>query len=74
MTNLTGRQRGGVPLAQLLLWLPVVLCGLVALVLAGGWLWPALQRLQLAEGELDQLAEQRRRLPLLRAQLDKLNR
>jgi type IV pilus assembly protein PilO len=74
MTNLTGRQRGGVPRAQLLLWLPVVLCGLVALVLAGGWLWPALQRLQLAEGELEQLEEQRRRLPLLRAQLDKLNR
>lgn len=73
MTNLTEpKRRGGITPAHVLLWFPVALGGLAALVLAGGWVSPAWQRLQLAEQNLQQLEEQRRRLPLLRSQLSKL--
>lgn len=74
MTNFSGLSRRDVGREPVLLWLPAVLGGFAALLLALGLVWPAWQRLQVAQQELEQLEEQRRRLPLLRAQLEKLGR
>ncbi|MBM5784197.1 MAG: hypothetical protein FJ076_04980 [Cyanobacteria bacterium K_DeepCast_35m_m1_288] len=74
MTNFQGLTRRTIGRERVLLWLPAALGGLGALLLGFGWVLPALQRLQVAQQELEQLEEQRRRLPLLRAQLEKLGR
>jgi type IV pilus assembly protein PilO len=74
MTNFQGLSRRAVGREQVLLWLPAALGSLGALLLGFGWVLPAWQRLQVAQQELEQLEEQRRRLPLLRAQLEKLGR
>jgi len=74
MTNFQGLTRRTIGREQVLLWLPAALGGLGALLLGFGWVLPAWQRLQVAQQELEQLEEKRRRLPLLRAQLEKLGR
>lgn len=56
-----------------MLGVPVAAGALLSLGVAAGVLWPSWQQLQLAQQELDQLEEQRQRLPLLRAQLLKLS-
>jgi len=56
-----------------LLGVPVAAGALLSLGVVAGVLWPSWQQLQLAQQELDQLEEQRQRLPLLRAQLLKLS-
>jgi type IV pilus assembly protein PilO len=72
MTNLQGRSAMRVKREWLLLGLPVLVGALLSLGVGAVALWPAWQRLGRAQQELDQLAEQRQRLPLLRAQLLKL--
>jgi type IV pilus assembly protein PilO len=74
MTNFSGLSRRAVGREQVLLWLPAAVGGLGALLLGFGLVLPAWQRLQVAQQELEQLEEQRQRLPLLRAQLEKLAR
>jgi type IV pilus assembly protein PilO len=74
MTNFSGLTRRAVGREQVLLWLPAAVGGLGALLLGFGLVLPAWQRLQVAQQELEQLEEQRQRLPLLRAQLEKLAR
>ena len=56
-----------------MLGVPVAAGALLSLGVVAGVLWPSWQQLQLAQQELDQLEEQRQRLPLLRAQLLKLS-
>jgi type IV pilus assembly protein PilO len=72
MTNLGGMGNRWVSRTQVLVGLPVVVGGLAALGLAAVAVWPAWQQLNISEQELEQLEEQRQRLPLLRAQLNKL--
>ena len=72
MTNLQAGQARGFKRDWLLLGIPAVVGVLLSLGLGAALLWPAWQRLQSDQRELEQLAEQRRRLPLLRAQLLKL--
>ena len=72
MTNLQAGQARGFKRDWLLLGIPAVAGLLLSLGLGAALLWPAWQRLQSDQWELEQLAEQRRRLPLLRAQLLKL--
>jgi type IV pilus assembly protein PilO len=74
MTNFQGSPKRGISQKQVLLGFPMVLGFGVAIALAGVWAWPQWTRLQLAEQELQQLDEQRQRLPILRAQLTKLAR
>ena len=73
MTNLQAGQARGFKREWLLLGIPAVAGLLLSLGLGAALLWPAWQRLQSDQRELEQLAEQRRRLPLLRAQLLKLS-
>ena len=54
---------------QVLLWTPVLLGGLLAAVSGGLLLWPAWQKLNLAQQQLGDLQEQQSRIPLLRQQL-----
>ncbi len=73
MTNLQGRSSARIRREWCLLGVPVAAGALLSLGVAAGVLWPSWQQLQLAQQELDQLEEQRQRLPLLRAQLLKLS-
>ncbi|MEN9388373.1 MAG: hypothetical protein RLZZ255_1349 [Cyanobacteriota bacterium] len=73
MTNLQGRSSARIRREWCLLGVPVAAGALLSLGAAAGVLWPSWQQLQLAQQELDQLEEQRQRLPLLRAQLLKLS-
>ena len=72
MTNLQAGQARGFKREWLLLGIPAAVGLVLSLGLGAALLWPAWQRLQSDQRELEQLAEQRRRLPLLRAQLLKL--
>jgi type IV pilus assembly protein PilO len=73
VTNLQAAPACGIKREWLLLGIPAVAGALVSLGCAAVLLWPAWQRLQSDQRELEQLAEQRQRLPLLRAQLLKLS-
>ena len=73
MTNLQGRSSARIRREWCLLGVPVAAGALLSLGVVAGVLWPSWQQLQLAQQELDQLEEQRQRLPLLRAQLLKLS-
>ena len=57
---------------QVLLGAPILLGVVLAAVLGGGAVWPRWQQLQASQQELLVLEEQRKRLPLLRRQLDSL--
>jgi len=72
MTNLQGRSSARIKREWCVLGLPVAAGALLSLGVVAGALWPSWQQLQVAQQELDQLEEQRQRLPLLRAQLLKL--
>lgn len=72
MTNLQGKPPSHIKREWLLLGLPVAAGALLSLGVVAAVLWPSWQQLQLAQQELEQLEEQRQRLPLLRAQLLKL--
>lgn len=72
MTNLQGKPSSHIKREWLLLGLPVAAGALLSLGVVAAVLWPSWQQLQLAQQELEQLEEQRQRLPLLRAQLLKL--
>ena len=74
MTNFQSNTTPWMNREKLLIGLPAGLGVLLALILTGWLVWPQWQRLQIAEQELEQLDEQRQRLPLLRAQLLKLGR
>jgi len=73
VTNLQGRSSARIRREWCLLGVPVAAGALLSLGVVAGVLWPSWQQLQLAQQELDQLEEQRQRLPLLRAQLLKLS-
>jgi type IV pilus assembly protein PilO len=73
MTNFQGGATGPVSREQVLFWVPVVVASLLSVGLAALFVWPKWQSLQQAEQELQQLDEQRQRIPLLRAQLQKLD-
>lgn len=73
MTNFQGGSASPVSREQVLFWLPVVMAGLISVGLGVFLVWPKWQSLQKAERELQQLDEQRQRIPLLRAQLKKLD-
>ena len=72
MTNLQGASKLPIRREPLLLAAPAVLGALIALGLAAALVWPAWQALQRDQQQLEQLEEQRLRLPLLRAQALKL--
>ena len=72
MTNLQGKPSSPIKREWLLLGLPAAAGTLLSLGVVAAALWPSWQQLQLAQQELEQLEEQRQRLPLLRAQLLKL--
>ena len=74
MTNFQSTKPPWINREKLLIGLPAGLGVVLALLMAGWLVWPQWQRLQIAEQELEQLDEQRQRLPLLRAQLLKLGR
>lgn len=70
MTNFQGGATGQrVTREQVLLWSPVALGGLLALLAAGFQLVPALQQLQRNQQQLADLQAQDARVPLLRQQL-----
>ena len=73
MTNLQGGPSARIRREWCLLGLPVAAGALLSLGVVAAALWPSWQQLQVAQQELDQLEEQRQRLPLLRAQLLKLS-
>ena len=73
MTNLQGGPSARIRREWCLLGLPVAAGALLSLGVVAAVLWPSWQQLQLAQQELDQLEEQRQRIPLLRAQLLKLS-
>lgn len=73
MTNLQGRSSSPIKREWILLGLPVAAGALLSIGVVVTALWPSWQQLQLAQQELEQLAEQRERLPLLRAQWLKLS-
>jgi type IV pilus assembly protein PilO len=73
VTNLQAGPARGFRREWFLLGAPVVAGLLVSLGVGAVLVWPAWQRLQSDQRELEQLAEQRQRLPLLRAQLLKLS-
>jgi type IV pilus assembly protein PilO len=73
MTNLQGRSSSPIKREWILLGLPVAAGALLSIGVVVAALWPSWQQLLLAQQELEQLAEQRERLPLLRAQLLKLS-
>jgi len=72
MTNLQPGQPNRIRREWVLIGLPVALGALLSLAVAVGAIWPTWQRLRVDQQELEQLEEQRRRLPLLRVQLLKL--
>ena len=72
MSNLQASQSRRVQRDWLLMGVPAAVGVLLSLGVAGLAVWPTWQRLQIAEAEREQLAEQRQRLPLLRTQLLKL--
>lgn len=72
MTNFQAATPSRIRREQVLVAVPALLGGALALGLAWLGLWPSWQKLQLEQQHLDQLEEQRQRLPLLRAQLLKL--
>ena len=72
MSNLQANRPSPVKREWVLIGLPAALGGLLSLGLVWAAVWPTWQRLQIAEAEREQLAEQRQRLPLLRTQLLKL--
>jgi type IV pilus assembly protein PilO len=74
MTNFQRSTASRITQQQVLIGVPALLGLGVALGLAAVWGWPQWNRLKLAEQELEQLAEQRQRLPILRAQLNQLVR
>jgi len=74
MTNFQSTKPPWINREKLLIGLPAGLAVVLAVILTGWLVWPQWQRLQIAEQELEQLDEQRQRLPLLRAQLSKLGR
>lgn len=73
MSNLQANRPSRLKREWLLIGVPAALGGVLSLGLAGAAVWPAWQSLQMAQAEVEQLAEQRQRLPLLRAQLLKLS-
>jgi type IV pilus assembly protein PilO len=73
MTNLQMGQSPSFKRDWFLLGVPIAAGLMVSVGLAVLAVWPAWQRLQIDRRELEQLAEQRKRLPLLRAQLVKLS-
>jgi len=73
MTNLQPGQSPPLRRDWWLVGLPMAAGVVLSAVLAAVAVWPAWQRLQIDQQELEQLAEQRQRLPLLRAQLVKLS-
>ena len=72
MSNLQGRSAMRIKREWLLLGGPALAGALLSLGVGAVVIWPTAQQLGRAQEELDQLAEQRQRLPLLRAQLLKL--
>ena len=72
MSNLQASRPSCVQRDWLLMGVPAAVGVLLSLGVAGLAVWPTWQRLQIAEAEREQLAEQRQRLPLLRTQLLKL--
>lgn len=72
MSNLQASRPSRVQRDWLLMGVPAAVGVLLSLGVAGLAVWPTWQRLQIAEAEREQLAEQRQRLPLLRTQLLKL--
>ena len=74
MTNFQTSTSRWISRERLLIGVPVALGIALALTAAGLLVWPHWQRVRLAEQELEQLEEQRQRIPLLRAQLSKLDR
>jgi type IV pilus assembly protein PilO len=72
MSNLQASRPSRVQRDWLLMGVPAAVGALLSLGVAGLAVWPTWQRLQTAEAEREQLAEQRQRLPLLRTQLLKL--
>jgi len=72
MSNLQANRPSPLKREWVLIGLPAALGGLFSLGLVWAAVWPTWQRLQIAEAEMEQLAEQRQRLPLLRTQLLKL--
>ena len=64
MTNLQGGPSARIRREWLLLGLPVAAGALLSLGVVAAVLWPSWQQLQLAQQELDQLEEQRQRIPL----------
>ncbi|MFM7652607.1 MAG: hypothetical protein ACKO5M_06770 [Vulcanococcus sp.] len=69
MTNFQGGVSRRVTREQVLLWSPVILGAVLALAAGGLLLWPALQQLQRNQQQLDDLKEQKARIPMLRQQV-----
>ena len=74
MTNFQRSTASRITQQQVLIGVPMLMGVGIALGLTAVWGWPQWNRLRLAEQELEQLAEQQQRLPILRAQLTKLAR
>jgi len=72
MSNLQVSRPSRLQRDWVLMGLPAVMGLLLSVGVAGLAVWPTWQRLQIAQAEREQLAEQRQRLPLLRTQLLKL--
>lgn len=74
MTNFQGVPARRITQRQVLVGVPALLGLVVSASVAGLSAWPQWNSLQLKEQELQQLDEQRQRLPILRAQLIQLTR
>lgn len=73
MTNLQARPTAGwLTRERVLVGVPALLGGLLALGATAGLVWPRWQQVQRDQLHLAQLQEQRQRLPLLRRQIAKL--
>jgi type IV pilus assembly protein PilO len=72
MSNLQVSRPSRLQRDWVLMGLPAAMGLLLSVGVAGLAVWPTWQRLQIAQAEREQLAEQRQRLPLLRTQLLKL--